>query len=170
MLSQNDDAVFMNRDDERRWTVTCNFNANGYRLPSLAEGEWLARGGEDYPFPGSNSLYDVSWIFDMHEPGGQRTSTIIIKMLKPNGFDLYDMVGNVGELCWDWWSPAGTITEDTPPYGAESHIYGYRTIRGGSVAAPMDNKFLVSSYVGASQETKSYNRTNVGFRVVRNAE
>lgn len=170
MLSQNEKAEFYNRDDKRRWTVTCNFKANGYRLPSLAEGEWLARGGEDYPYPGSNSFYDVSWLFDRHEPGGQRASTVIVKMLKPNGFDLYDMVGNVGELCWDWWSPAGTITEDTPPYGAESHIYGYRTMRGGSVAAPMDNKSLVSSYNGAHQETVSYDLSHVGFRVVRNAE
>ncbi len=91
-------------------------------------------------------------------------------MLKPNGFNLYDMVGNVGELCWDWYSPPGTITEDTPPYGAESNHHGYRTMRGGSVAAPMDGKHLVSSYVGRCQETRPYDLSTVGFRVVRNAE
>ena len=94
--------------------------AMDYRLPTEAEWEWCARGGEGYDYSGSNDKDEVGW-FDTDD-------CHVVKTKKPNGYGLYDMSGNVCEWCWDWYSDE--ITESTPETGAESG--GYKVSRGGS--------------------------------------
>ena len=77
--------------------VTCDFNANGYRLPTEAEWEWLARGGENFEYAGSDNVDDVAWCGS----NTNRTGTREVKTKAPNGYGLYDMSGNVLEWCWD---------------------------------------------------------------------
>jgi formylglycine-generating enzyme required for sulfatase activity len=73
-----------------------------YRLPTEAEWEFAARGGNKssrYKYSGSNNVEDVVWYLDncsdnTHEVGTKR----------PNELGLYDMSGNVWELCSDGYS------------------------------------------------------------------
>ena len=92
--------------------ATCDFEANGYRLPTEAEWEWLARGGENYKYAGSDNVDDVAWY------ESNTTGTREVKTKAPNGYGLYDMSGNVIEWCWDW--AGSSISDSTAADGAAS--------------------------------------------------
>ena len=79
----------------------CNFQANGYRLPTSAEWEYAARGGNElkgfqYQYAGSNSIDMVAWC---SENSGEKSHEV--KTKQPNELDLYDMSGNLHEWCWN---------------------------------------------------------------------
>lgn len=77
-------------------TITQNKDANGYRLPTVEEWQYAARGGENYKYDGISNADEIGWRYNN---SGKTTHPVAEK--KPNGYGLYDMFGNVAEWCWD---------------------------------------------------------------------
>ena len=137
--------------------ATCDFEANGYRLPTEAEWEWLARGGENYINAGSNIIDDVAW----YKSNTNDTGTREVKTKAPNGYRLYDMSGNVYEWCWDWY---GSISDSSAADGATSG--SSRVLRGGSWY--IGGYLCRVAYRNISSDPFS-RYLSYGFRVVRSA-
>ena len=97
-----------------------------YRLPTEAEWEFAARGGnlsQQYKFAGSNDINAVAWY---NGNSGSITHTVATKAA--NELGIYDMSGNVWEWCNDWYGQYSSGSQ-TNPQGPSSGTY--RVIRGG---------------------------------------
>ncbi len=141
-------------------SVTADWSANGYRLPTEAEWEYAARGGnasEGYIYAGGNNAGEVAWYLDNSgnetHPVGQKNS---------NELGLYDMSGNVREWCWDWYG--GDYYESSPSSDPRGPASGsYRVNRGGrwgNGAGYLRSAFRYSDSPGISNAL-------LGFRLVR---
>ena len=148
--------------------TTCNFNANGYRLPTEAEWEYAARGGKNnspFEYSGSDTIDEVAWY-----RGNAKNKISEVAKKAPNALGLYDMSGNVCEWCWDLYNgnyenvkiqkdPTGFIPENPEGY------YSKRIIRGGTY---LDSREYLT--VWYRENTANDNMPNdgfTGFRLVR---
>ena len=138
---------------------------SGYRLPTEAEWELAARGGNagagawQYTYAGTNeesTLKNYAWYF--YEGSDRKTHQVGTKAA--NGLNLHDMSGNVWEWCWDW---HGSIEAGTASGGAASG--SNRVYRGGSWNIRAGN-CTVSIRGGDVPNSRNY---HLGFRLVRSA-
>jgi formylglycine-generating enzyme required for sulfatase activity len=125
----------------------------GYRLPTEAEWEYACRAGTTGR--GADDLNDVAW---WHANSHDQSHPVGTK--RANAWSLYDMLGNVWELCADWKDsyPAGPVTDPTGP----AHGY-YKVSRGGGW-------FDVASGAAAtfrSSPAPDYRGNSLGFRLAR---
>ena len=139
--------------------VTVVHGSTGYRLPTEAQWEFAARGGNGSPgnftFSGSNNAAEVAW---NNANSGGRTHEV--GALMPNALGLYDMSGNVSEWVWDWFGtyPSMAQTDPTGPAAGD-----FRMARGGSWNyAPADTRSAVRFVFPPNRRGE----TN-GFRLVR---
>ena len=128
-----------------------------FRLPTEAEWEYAARGGNKsrgYQYSGSNNLSDVAWYEDN---SGNKTHAVGTK--QPNELGIYDMTGNVLEWCQDRYGKYSSSSQVNPT-GANSG--SDRVYRGGSWIG--NAWFCRSSYrYGSSPDNRSY---ALGLRLV----
>ena len=150
--------------DEQTWE--CNFDANGYRLPTEAEWEYACRAGTATQYSFGNdprALGDHAWFA---ENSGSRTQPV--GQRRPNRWGLFDMHGNVAEWCNDWYS-AEYYAEgpDRNPRGPATGTE--RVIRGGAWNSSAES--CRSSYRASdpSLDDTCLANDSIGFRCVRNA-
>jgi formylglycine-generating enzyme len=141
--------------------IKCDFKANGYRLPTEAEWEYAAKGGNQskgYTYSGGNSLDEVGWYND-----NSRRRTHSVKGKYPNELGIYDMSGNVWEWCWDWYGDYSSSAQ-TNPHG--QGIGSNRVYRGGGWGGNRNYCRSADRY-DLTPASRGY---YLGFRLCRNYE
>ncbi|MDR2941212.1 MAG: formylglycine-generating enzyme family protein [Treponema sp.] len=149
-----------NWESNSTWdAVTIVSGSTGYRLPTEAQWEYAAKGGNgspgNYTYAGSNTVGDVAWYWNNSD-----NKTHEVGKKAPNGLGLYDMSGNVWEWCWDWYAEYPSEAQIDPTGAASGSS---RVGRGGY----WDDHAGIARSVFRYIYDPNYWDYGVGFRLVR---
>jgi formylglycine-generating enzyme required for sulfatase activity len=147
-----------NSNNSNHTNVFCSWTANGYRLPTEAEWQFAAMGGNqtyNYIYSGSDNIDEVAWYLDN---SGMTTHPVGTKAA--NELGIYDMSGNVHEWVWDIWGsyPDGAQTN---PHGP---INGYGRVKRGGSYSGSANFCTVSD---RNYHSATFGSGGLGFRLCR---
>lgn len=143
--SNPEDWEYIPHKGQTLYGIEENQNASGYRLPTIDEWVYAAKGDENFLYAGSSDVEEVAFYKDNSDG-----KTHPVAQKKPNSFGLYDMSGNVWEWTSDYWGEGG----------------GSYTI-GGCWKNDVDRVDLEYPVNGTSSESQ-YN--SLGFRLVRSIQ
>ena len=147
------------RGNTIRGDISMDRSANGYRLPTEAEWEYAACGGnrsKGYMYSGSSDIDSVGWYDD------NAYSTHDVAEKEPNELGIYDMTGNVWEWVWDIHGDYSSAAQ-TNPTGAIGDYDDDRVLRGGGHSSWSRNCRNACRGLNDPDSRHDYN----GFRVAR---
>lgn len=146
------EPCYVFHDETPSWP---NKDCKGWRLPTEAEWEYAAKGGEKYRYSGSKSIDDVGWYRDN---SGDEIHPVAQKF--SNGFGLYDMSGNVWEWVWDSWDKEA-YKQSARVDPVNDGVGDVRVVRGGGASSDKKDATVFNRYF--------FNRADaqLGFRLVR---
>ena len=126
-LGDNYPAYYISYEDVQKFiTKLNNMTGENFRMPTEAEWEFAARGGNKsigYNYSGSNTIDDVAWYYE-----NSSNTTHTVKTKAANELGIYDMSGNVWEWCSDWYDTYSSNSQTDPTGPTTGSI---RVIRGG---------------------------------------